>query len=88
MARKPKNANIDIRQTTRVFNEQALVNGVFNDDDILVVGCGVVLDRKQFPDSIFSHRCYKRVKNLNEANGVKYEVLFRGNGALDKATAL
>lgn len=38
MARKPKNANIDIRQTAKVFNEQAFVDGVFNDDYILVVG--------------------------------------------------
>ena len=51
MARKPKNANIDIRQTARVFDEQAFVDGVFNDDYILVVGSGVILDRKQFPDS-------------------------------------
>ena len=51
MARKPKNANIDIRQTARVFDEQAFVDGVFNDDYILVVGSGVILDRIQFPDS-------------------------------------
>lgn len=46
MAWKPKNANIDIRQTARVFDEQAFVDGVFNDDYILVVGSGVILDRK------------------------------------------
>jgi hypothetical protein len=51
MARKPKNANIDIRQTARVFDEQAFVDGVFNDDYILVVGSSVILDRKQFPNS-------------------------------------
>lgn len=51
MARKPKNANIDIRQTARVFDEQAFVDGVFNDDYILVVGSGVILDREQFPHS-------------------------------------
>ena len=51
MARKPKNANIDIRQTARVFDEQTFVDGVFNDDYILVVGSGVILDRKQFPNS-------------------------------------
>ena len=51
MARKPKNANIDIGQTARVFNEQTFVDGVFNDDNILVVGSGVILDRKQFPNS-------------------------------------
>lgn len=27
MARKPKNANIDIRQTARVYNEQAFGDG-------------------------------------------------------------
>lgn len=51
MARKPKNANIDIRHTARVFDEQAFVDGVFNDDYILVVGSYVILDRKQFPHS-------------------------------------
>ena len=35
MAHKPKNANIDIRQTARVFDEQASVDEVLNDDDIL-----------------------------------------------------
>lgn len=30
MARKLKNANIDIRQTAKVFDEQAFVNGVIN----------------------------------------------------------
>ena len=38
MARKPKNANIDVRQTARAFDEQSFVDGVFNDDYILVVG--------------------------------------------------
>lgn len=51
MARNPKNANIDIRQPARVFDEQAFVDGVFNDDYILVVGSGVILDRRQFPNS-------------------------------------
>lgn len=51
MALKPKNANIDVRQTARVFDEQAFVDGVFNDDYILVVGGGVMLDCKQFPNS-------------------------------------
>lgn len=32
MARKPRNAYIDIRQTAMVFDEQALVDGVFNDN--------------------------------------------------------
>lgn len=51
MAWKEKNTNMDIRQTTRVFDEQAFVNGVFNGDHILVVGSGVILDRKQIPNS-------------------------------------
>ena len=51
MARKPKNASIDIRHTALVFDEQAFVYGVFNDEYPLVVGSGVKLDRKQFPDS-------------------------------------
>ena len=50
MARKSENANIDIRQTARVFDEKKFVDGVFNDDYILVVGSGVILDRKQFPN--------------------------------------
>lgn len=55
MARKPKNANIDIRQTARVFDAQAFVDGVFNDNYILVARSGVILDlldRKKFPGSI------------------------------------
>ena len=46
MAQEPKSANINIRQTARVFDEQAFADGVFNDDNILVVGCGVILDRQ------------------------------------------
>lgn len=38
MARKPKNANIDTRQTARTFDEQAFVDGAYNDDYILVMG--------------------------------------------------
>lgn len=51
MARKPKNAQINLKRTARVFNEQAFVDGIFNDDYILVVGSGVILDRKKFPHS-------------------------------------
>ena len=51
MARNPKYANINIRQTARLFDEQAFVDGVFNDDFILVVGSGAMLDCKQFPNS-------------------------------------
>lgn len=38
MARNPKIANIGKKQTTKVFNEQAFVDGVFNDEYILVTG--------------------------------------------------
>ena len=38
MVQKPKNFNIDIRQTARAFDEQAFVEGVFNDEYILVTG--------------------------------------------------
>ena len=38
MARKLKNANLDMGQTARVFDEQAFVEGVFNDEYILVTG--------------------------------------------------
>lgn len=34
-----------------MFDERAFVDGVFNDEYILVVGSGVILDRQQFPDS-------------------------------------
>ena len=37
MVRKPKNANKDVRQTARVFEEQAYAAGVFNDYYILIV---------------------------------------------------
>lgn len=46
MARSPKNTNIDIRQTLRMFDEQAFVDGVFKDDSILVVGSDVILGCK------------------------------------------
>ena len=37
MARKPKNATIDIRQAERVFGEHAFGDRVFNDHYILTV---------------------------------------------------
>lgn len=37
MKRKPKNANMDIRQTAKVFNEQAFVGVVSNDDNIFIM---------------------------------------------------
>lgn len=51
MARKPRGTSRGTRLTERVFNEKAFVDGVFNDEYILVVGSGVVLDRQQFPQS-------------------------------------
>ena len=38
MARKPKNANTDIRQAARVFDEQAFVDGVVDEDYIPGIG--------------------------------------------------
>ena len=49
MARKPKGTSRKIKNAERVFNERSFVDGVFNDEYILVVGSGVVLDRQQFP---------------------------------------
>ena len=51
MARKPKDTIRKIRTAERMFDERAFVDGVFNDEYILVVGSGVVLDRLQFPHS-------------------------------------
>ena len=64
MTRKPKNANIDVGQTTRAFDEQGFVDGVFSDDYILVVGSGVILDRKQFPNSGSKDNQYILVYNM------------------------
>lgn len=51
MARKPKGTIRKIRTAERMFDERAFVDGVFNEEYILVVGSGVVLDRQQFPHS-------------------------------------
>lgn len=51
MARKPSGTGRVARLRERTFNERAFVGGVFNDEYILVVGNGVILDRKQFPSS-------------------------------------
>lgn len=51
MARKPKDTGRKFKTAERMFDERAFVDGVFNDEYILVVGSGVVLDRKQFPHS-------------------------------------
>ncbi len=49
--RKPNTANASAKSSGRVFNEQVFIDGVYNNEYILVVGSGVILDRKQFPDS-------------------------------------
>lgn len=49
MARKPKSTGRKIKTGERMFDERAFVDGVFNDEYLLVVGSGVVLDRQQFP---------------------------------------
>jgi len=51
MARKPKGTSRIIKTAERLFDDRAFVDGVFNDEYILVVGSGVVLDRQQFPHS-------------------------------------
>ena len=51
MARKPKGTGRRIKTAERPFDERAFVDGVFNDEYILVVGSGVVLDKQQFPHS-------------------------------------
>lgn len=51
MARKPRDTVKNVRTAERSFDERAFVDGVFNDEYILVVGSGVVLDRQQFPHS-------------------------------------
>lgn len=51
MARKPRGVNQNIRTTERIFDERAFVDGVFNEEYILVVGSGVVLNRNKFPQS-------------------------------------
>lgn len=51
MARKPKGTSRKIKTAERMFDERAFVDGVFNDEYILVVGSGVILDRQQFPQS-------------------------------------
>lgn len=51
MARKPSGTGRVVRPRERTFNERAFVDGVFNDEYILVVGNGVILDRAKFPGS-------------------------------------
>lgn len=49
MGRRPKDPNGSPRVLGGSFDEQAFVDGVFNNEYILVVGSGVVLNRNKFP---------------------------------------
>lgn len=51
MARKPKGVSRVTKPTERVFDERAFVDGIFNDEYILVVGSGVILNQQLFPNS-------------------------------------
>ncbi len=50
MARKPKGSCNRARSAERTFDEHAFIDGVFNNDYILVVGNEIILDREKFPD--------------------------------------
>lgn len=51
MARKPKDINHSQEESSGTFDEQSFVDGVFNNEYILVVGSGVILDRAKFPQT-------------------------------------
>lgn len=51
MARKPKDLNYSPKENSGTFDEQSFVDGVFNNEYILVVGSGVILDRAKFPQT-------------------------------------
>lgn len=51
MGLKPEIANIGTNPKDRVFDEQTFVDGVFNNEYILVVGSGVILDRNKFQNT-------------------------------------
>ena len=51
MARKPKDLNHSPKENNGTFDEQSFVDGVFNNEYILVVGSGVVLNRAKFPQT-------------------------------------
>ena len=51
MARKPSAIIRQDKSRTRSFDDQAFVDGVFNNEYILVVGNGVILDRSKFPEA-------------------------------------
>ena len=51
MARKPKDLNRRQKENNGTFDEQSFIDGVFNNEYILVVGSGVILDRAKFPQA-------------------------------------
>ena len=51
MARKPKDLNHSQKENNCTFDEKSFVDGVFNNEYILVVGSGVILDRARFPQT-------------------------------------
>lgn len=51
MARKPKDLNRSQKENSGTFDERSFVDGVFNNEYILVVGSGVILDRTKFPQT-------------------------------------
>lgn len=51
MARKPKDLNRSPKESIGTFDERSFVDGVFNNEYILVVGNGVILDRAKFPQT-------------------------------------
>lgn len=51
MARKPKDLNYSQKESNNTFDERSFVDGVFNNEYILVVGSGVILDRAKFPQT-------------------------------------
>lgn len=51
MARRPKELNHSLKESGRLFDEQSFIDGVFNNEYILVVGSSVILDRAKFPQT-------------------------------------
>ncbi len=51
MARRPKDINHSLNEKSTSFDERSFVDGVFNNEYILVVGSGVILDRAKFPQT-------------------------------------
>lgn len=51
MALKPRDSKKSDKIQVKTYNEASLVEGIYTDQYILVVGSSIVLDREQFPDS-------------------------------------